>query len=57
MIRLIGGRLWEKLRGWLPTPQDPGPSAKPLPTPWRRAPDPRPRETEAPGNWPRGVPG
>ena len=55
MSRSIGGRLWERLRGWLPTPQDPGPSAGPLPTPWRPAPDPRPRR--APSRWPQGTPG
>jgi hypothetical protein len=55
MRQSIGGQLWERLRGWLPTPQDPGPTAKPLPTPWRRAPDPRLRET--PSNPPKGVPG
>ena len=50
----ITRRLWERLRGWLPTPQDRGPDARPLPTPWRRAPDPR--HGEAPSNRPRGAP-
>ena len=50
----IGRWLWERLRGWLPTPQDPSPDARPLPTPWRRAPDHRREET--PSNRLRGAP-
>lgn len=50
----IGGPFWDRLRRWLPTPQDPGPDARPLPTPWRRAPDGHLRK--APGNPRSGLP-
>ena len=51
----FAGPLWERLRGWLPTPQDPGPASRPLPTPWRR--DPDPRGQQAPRGRPLGTPG
>jgi hypothetical protein len=55
MREWIGARLWERLRRWLPTPQEPGPDAGRLPTPWRPAPDPRTRRI--PDNRPLGTPG
>jgi hypothetical protein len=55
VVVAAGAGLWERLRGWLPTPQDRGPGARPLPTPWRRAPDARRRD--APNNRPQGAPG
>jgi hypothetical protein len=54
MRQWIGARLWDRLRRWLPTPQEPGPDARRLPTPWRPAPDARPRR--APANRPVGTP-
>lgn len=52
--RRIEGGFWDRLRRWLPTPQDPGPDPKPLPTPWRRAPDSRLRKP--PGDRRSGLP-
>ena len=52
--RRIEGGFWDRLRRWLPTPQERGPDPKPLPTPWRRAPDSRLRR--GPGDRGSGLP-